>query len=118
MKELIYEDNSEYKEGYVYREYRSDKPLDHNHNINHPAEIEQLVGMTITKAEYLISDFRSVTDPTFIDEETGDETDFVMLTLQRNNSKAKPMTICISSDPEMNSSGYIRGDIELAKDER
>ena len=51
MKELIYEDNSEFKEGYVYREYRSDKPLDHNHNINHPAEIEQLVGMTITKAE-------------------------------------------------------------------
>ena len=50
--------------------------------------------------------------------ETGDETDFVMLTLKRNNSKAKPMTICISSDPEMNSSGYIRGDIELASDER
>jgi len=118
VKELIYEDNEEFKEGYIYREYRSDEPLPHNHNINHPTEIEQLVGMTITRAEYLISDFRSVTDPSFLEEETGDETDFVMLTLKRNNSKAKPMTIYISSDPEMNSSGYIRGDIELASDER
>ena len=116
MKELIYEDNSEFKEGYVYREYRSDKPLDHNNNINHPAEIEQLVGMTITKAEYLIADFRSVTDPTFIDEENGDETDFVMLTL--TDDIGQEFVITISSDPEMNSSGYIRGDIELASDER
>ena len=53
MKELMYEDNSEYKEGYVYREYRSDKPLDHNHNINAPEELELLVGKTITKAQYV-----------------------------------------------------------------
>ena len=116
MKELMYEDNSEYKEGYVYREYRSDKPLDHNHNINAPEELALLVGKTITKAEYVICDFRSVTDPNFIDEENGDETDFVMLTL--TDDIGQEFVITISSDPEMNSSGYIRGDIELAKDER
>ena len=116
MKELMYEDNSEYKEGYEYREYRSDKPLDHNHNINAPEELALLVGKTITKAEYVICDFRSVTDPTFIDEENGDETDFVMLTL--TDDIGQEFVITISSDPEMNSSGYIRGDIELAKDER
>ena len=116
MKELLYEDNSEFKEGYVYREYRSDKPLDHNHNINVPEELELLVGKTITKAEYLISDFRSVTDPSFEEEETGEETDFVMLTL--TDEVGQEFKIYISSDPEMNSSGYIRGDLELAKDER
>tara|TARA_B100001778_G_C18185543_1_gene448899 strand:- start:177 stop:527 length:351 start_codon:yes stop_codon:yes gene_type:complete len=116
VKELLYEDNSEFKEGYVYREYRSDKPLDHNHNINVPEELELLVGKTITKAEYLISDFRSVTDPSFEEEETGEETDFVMLTL--TDEVGQEFKIYISSDPEMNSSGYIRGDLELAKDER
>tara|TARA_B100001057_G_scaffold438654_1_gene471291 strand:+ start:936 stop:1286 length:351 start_codon:yes stop_codon:yes gene_type:complete len=116
VKELLYEDNSEFKEGYVYREYRSDKPLDHNQNINVPEELELLVGKTITKAEYLISDFRSVTDPDFLEEETGEETDFVMLTL--TDEVGQEFKIYISRDPEMNSSGYIRGDLELAKDER
>ena len=116
MKELLYEDNSEFKEGYVYREYRSDKPLDHNHNINVPEELELLVGKTITNAEYLISDFRSVTDPSFEEEETGEETDFVMLTL--TDEVGQEFKIYISRDPEMNSSGYIRGDLELASDER
>ena len=116
MKELMYEDNSEFNEGYIYREYRSDKPLDHNDNINAPEELALLVGKTITKAEYVICDFRSVTDPTFIDEENGEETDFVMLTL--TDDIGQEFKITISSDPEMNSSGYIRGDLELAKDER
>ena len=56
MKELLYREDSEFSEGYVYSEYRSDKPLKHNQNINAPEEIALLVGKTITKAEYLISD--------------------------------------------------------------
>ena len=116
MKELLYREDSEFSEGYVYSEYRSDKPLEHNQNINAPEEIALLVGKTITKAEYLISDFRSVTDPSFEEEETGEETDFVMLTL--SDEVGQEFKIYISRDPEMNSSGYIRGDLELAKDER
>ena len=39
-----------------------------------------------------------------------------MLTL--TDEVGQEFVITISSDPEMNSSGYIRGDIELASDER